>query len=92
MNHQQHKSKLGRVTSHPTFHVFVTLALVLAIIWGWNAVLQSELALEQAKWNNAKQNWVKCGKPFGKPCDCTKDNCKCGIFKGYSCQNCRPMK
>lgn len=92
MNHQQPKSRLARVTSHPTFHVLATLAAVLGIIWGWNAVLQSEIDLEQAKWNNARQTWVKCGKPFGHPCDCPKEGCLCGIVKGRSCPNCRPMR
>lgn len=76
----------------PWFLNFAPLLLLLASLLMTDRVHKSMEAAASAEERLQRQVWCQCGKPWGEPCDCPTEGCLCGIVKGRSCGNCRPMK
>jgi hypothetical protein len=72
----------------------VLMIVVCLALLGWSifAALQINLQMRRAEIELKTRAWVKCGKPWGKPCPCPPGHCRCGLDQFSQCENCRPMK
>ena len=84
--------KLAKLLDNRAFVSLASIGLVIVCLSVFALAMRWEKARSDAEWKVNHQTWVSCGKPFGQPCDCPKEGCLCGIVKGRSCPNCRPMK
>lgn len=65
-------------------HLIILIVALGFVAHGFGYVIQMQNERDA-------RDWVKCGKPWGHPCNCPEGKCKCGLLPGYSCLNCRPM-
>lgn len=86
-----HQVQQPKFYDRPSFLCFGSLILFLLIVAAVGFAHKASESSTRAKIELEKKAWAACGKPFGKPCDCVPGTCKCGIYKGYHCANCRPM-
>lgn len=64
--------------------LIAVLLLLIVLVYGYGFACKWEHAVKS-------RDWVKCGKPWGEPCDCPKGLCRCGLNDFSTCKNCRPM-